>query len=53
MPTLRLAIAPKTRPTATATRSRATIPHYGLQPRLRPFVLPFVVALPTTKPAMP
>ncbi len=53
MPTLRLASAPKTRPTRTATTMPASIPQYGLQPRLSPFVLPFVVALPATNPAIP
>jgi len=37
----------------TANAMPTTMPHHGLQPRLRPFVFPFVVALPSTKPAIP
>ena len=29
------------------------MPHHGLQPRLSPFVFPFVTALPSANPAMP
>ncbi len=53
MPTLRLARAPKRKPTATAIAIPSRTPHQGFQPRFRPLVLPFVVALPTTNPAMP
>ena len=53
MPTLRLASAPKIRPTATVIASASRTPHHGFQPRFSPFVLPFVVALPSTKPATP
>ncbi len=53
MPALRLASAPKSSPTATANAIPMRTPSHGFQPRLRPFVLPVVVALPSTKPAMP
>ena len=53
MPTLRLASAPKSSPTATAIAIPSTTPHHGFQPRFRPLVFPFVVTLPSTKPAMP
>jgi len=53
MPTLRLASAPKTSAAPTAIAIPTRTPHHGFQPRLSPFVLPFVVALPRTKPAIP
>ena len=53
MPTLRLASAPNRRPMTVATPMPRTTPHHGFQPRFRPFVLPFVVRLPRTKPAIP
>ena len=43
MPMLRLASAPKSSPATTAIASPSRTPHHGFQPRLRPFVLPFVV----------
>ena len=54
MPTLRLASAPKISPMRTATTIAGEhAPARGSSPRLSPFVLPFVVALPATKPAIP
>ena len=53
MPTLRLARAPKRRPKAVAMTIARTTPSQGFQPRLSPFVFPFVTTLPSTKPAIP
>ena len=53
MPMLRLASAPKMSATTTANPIPKATPHHGFHPRLRPFVFPFVVALPSTKPAIP
>ena len=53
MPVERLASAPKRSATAVGIATPTRTPHHGFQPRFSPFVFPFVVRFPTTKPATP
>ena len=53
MPRLLLESAPKSRPSRTVMAIATGTAASGVQPRLSPFVFPFVVRLPIAKPAIP